>query len=337
MSNLLLPEAPAHSRLRPEPPVFRPVAGRIAGVILAALGEGELLGLEEDRRHFLYRDQKGEEFFLRLVDGVSLERQLAAGRVADHLAGRGVSCLHPFRDPPLPLSGGRWLLRAPFIPHRFALAGEEDLHGLGRQIALMHRALGESPWEAECRQRTAGRLQMLRHRAVAVLESKAGREGRAGRLQELVVNGQGELWEVLEGGSRQCIHGDLHYTNVLFPLAGGAPLLIDFEDSAISWFDPALDLAQALERFVLTTGLPQRRQRQLAQALLAGYAEGGGRAAFGPGPALTRCLRALSLRALLTLAEAEAAGRPVAESEWEKFFSLHAAAGEAGELIEGPV
>jgi len=131
---------------------------------------------------------------------------------------------------------------------------------------------------------------------------------------------------IINSDQGQPTHGDLNYTNIIFPLDDSTPVVLDFEDTMISWFEPAVDVSMALERFVLSAPVDSETAFQLGKALLDAYRKTRRSDATVFTYSLADYLRILSMRSLLTLAEMESRGKDMECSEWRKFFSLYVSA-----------
>ena len=147
-------------------------------------------------------------------------------------------------------------------------------------------------------------------------------------MRERIVAGS----PALSDHQAQVLHGDLNLGNVLFADHTVSPAPLDFEDSRHNFHGVAMDLAMALERFVLVRTSDDGRALSLGHRLLAGYAEHAAPWRWGA-PGLAGILQSLAVRALLLLAGNRAAGRPVAESEWDKFLYLYAETERRAELL----
>lgn len=311
-----LPRTPACSALNPGPPSFTRVEDRRGGLLCAAVGDEAGLwkmGADDGALGGFYRLDAAEPLFLKVVPVEHLQRQLRAADVARHLAGHGVATPVPLDGYPRPLADGLTLFAFPYLEARFATSSTDDLRAIGAGLARLHLALADAPHEAEVRDRSRRRdlyLEELRQRLV---------EGR-GLLPEFHDVLASGTTSIPDAGPAQAVHGDPNAANVMFPLAGGAPWFVDFEDCAHSWHAPVLDVAMALERFVLVRTEDEDDTVNRAEVLLAGYREVAPLAI--PRGSLLATLTALAVRATVLLAALESAGHRVAPDEWDKFCFL---------------
>ena len=119
--------------------------------------------------------------------------------------------------------------------------------------------------------------------------------------------------------SPQVIHGDLNYGNVLScDDDDGKIIFIDFEEASRSYFNPMIDVAMIIERFIIPS---QNSPNKLLDEFRSSYTAITGQW-FENSDQLAGLLRSLSARALLLLAS------EAVEEEWRneercKFLTLH--------------
>ena len=271
--------------------------------------------------YFLHRPRDGEAHFVKVVPASHAARQHAADNIAAWLLRRGVKVISLLAGFPRQMDQMRSVFAYRFVVGRFAEATTRDLDAIGRAIARLHASLAELPDSALIRTESQARAAMLRNRANQIVVAAA--TPRLQCLRDLLQENHG-LLALLDGhAGNQPIHGDLVYANVLFPDDGAEPLILDFEDTLISWLPPEFDLALAIERFAFLPAADEATAVLLGRALYRGYAKECGGNWNGPRTGLDECLRFLSLRALITLAELEGTETPVATTEWDKFFGLY--------------
>ncbi len=311
-----LPRTPAWSSLHPATPTFSPVTDARHGRLCDAVGEpGALWKMGTDAMEIagFYRLDVLDPLFLKVVPTDHLERQERANDIARHVASRGVPTNEALDGFPVSLDDDHALFAFPFEEVRFADAGAADLFAVGAGLARLHRALADAPFADEVTERSQTRdvyLEELRQRVI---------EGHGLPLDILRIVYRTST-RLPAGPKPQVIHGDLNAANVLFPVHGGPPMFVDLEDAAHSWHPPLVDVAMALERFVLVNADSGAEAVQKGQHLLAGYASVA--PAGFPSDAYAPVLAALSVRALVLLSALEAAGRFVAPAEWDKFTFL---------------
>jgi thiamine kinase-like enzyme len=128
------------------------------------------------------------------------------------------------------------------------------------------------------------------------------------------------------------VHGDLNFGNIIFDTNNPAlPIILDFEDSLISWLPQNTDIATIIQRFLLAYNQKDFKLRDRICNLLTKYEKITNNSAFASLDELWDTLRFLSLRALGRLCINVIEGIPIQETELNKFVQLHA---EAGKLQE---
>lgn len=326
MLNPLLPRRPAYAALRPRIPEFVPMPeGEQRCSLVAVLGPGEFFGrlgaTPSVDGYYLQKIASGIRF-LKVIPSAHAERQLAANAVAEWVVkcgGRASLLLPGF---PKQLDKDHVVLAYQYIPSRFAETTMADLEVIGSSLAQVHAALARMPDLDAVVAASAKRVALLSKRFHSV---RGGGQlfGPRPQLMRDIFEAEVSLFALLgDSSERQPLHGDLVYANMVFPLEGGGLVMLDFEDTLVSWLPIDLDVALALERFALLPAPTDADALRLAQAMLQKYGKGCGKARFlAHAPA--DCLRLLAIRSLVTLSELEAVGTHVETSEWEKFFGLY--------------
>jgi hypothetical protein len=327
MSNPIHPRKPAFASLRPCPPKFVPVDPNEFSLLLACVGSGKLLGrIGADAGpagYYLHQSREGGTNFLKVVPAVHAARQRAADQVAVWVGRHGVRTPAPLRGFPRALDHDYAVFAYPYIASRFANATQAELNSIGKSLAVMHTALARFPDGAAVRRNSATRTAMLVKRRDLVCAGAHSPGPQPDLLRE-ILSSESDIFSLLEVvPASQPVHGDLAYGNVLFPLEGSGPVLLDFEDSLISWLPVDMDIALALERFALVPEQDDDKALALGREMLRAYGKGSGRDTGFLVRPLCDSLRFLSVRALTTLAEFEAGSGLVATSEWDKFFGLY--------------
>lgn len=320
----LLPyRLPAHRGLVPGQASSAPVPPDLAASLAAACGlpacTAVELGIGGGETHFFRVDGDGEALFLlKAVHPDMLPSQIAANGIASHVhnAGLRVSCLAAGFPASVAMDGRTWaLLGYPFIRGRHGAGSREDLRALGRTLGRLHLAMAGADDECASHARSAW---MGTARTILTVWDRMASGACAGPLKKdirAVFKGT-ESWIPQMGA--QMIHGDLNPGNVLFSDDG--VVFLDFEDAVRTWLPPEIDLAFALERFVLVVHDDDDAAECAARALMEGWRAGGGQG--GRIPPLCVLLDWLSYKALCLLSALQDAGRPMPEAEWEKFLHL---------------
>jgi hypothetical protein len=326
MSSRFLPRRPAFDALRPAAPEYVPARPGIAAKITRLAGPGTTLRMKSAAAppagYYVHHGKKAAATFLKIVPSDHVSRQTEADRLAHTIAQLGVRTITPLPGYPRNFGAGFSAFAYPYVPSRFAGTTSEDMRRIGRAIAVLHHALAMLPAWSRIQHDSRDRVEVLSRRRKLIFEAAAPAGPHPALLQRLFIEEQG-LFSMLDDESHsQPIHGDLVYANILFPLDGSDPIIIDFEDALFSWLPRDLDVALALERFALVA-VPDDAAATLGRDLLEAYAECHGSAPACLSYPIGNSLRLLSLRALTTLAEMEATGSVVTTEEWEKFFGLY--------------
>ena len=327
--NHFLPRPPAFLTLSPKPLTFDEVADFEAlFVALNALAPGQLFkktGLPDKAPgYYMYVTEMGSRIFLKVVPRVHASRLLESDNYARWTFNDGVDTCTLL--PGFPINFGVDLTAFGYrhFEYRFANSNIADISTLGQNIAKLHISLGRYPTIQSIQRSTAFRMKSLLHRITLCAESTLSKAPNDALLREIYKKEVCLFRKISNSDRAQATHGDLVVGNVLFPLHDTtAPVFLDFEDTPISWAPIELDLALALERFVL---LPLTKDEpaaiELGRMFFKAYSDAIGRESF-LFITLEDCLKFLAVRALATLSELTATGQNVQISEWEKFFFLY--------------
>lgn len=324
MSSADIARPPAWDSLEPREPVYRPVGDAWAKRVLISLGRpGNLYtnALPNIRPAPFYRfvpRDSSRELFLKVVETDQLETQLAANRIAEWLAARSLSVTPVLESYPRRLHCRYQLLACRHIDARFASATENDMRAIGRLLAEAHNALGNLPWSEEIKQRSIKRDAMFEQ-----LQQRH-QSSMKGAPRACLTSPR------LPGEHAQVIHGDLNIGNLLMGRLTAKAHLLDFEDATHNFHNPLVDLAMAIERFVLVGASSERQIQFLGSNLIEAYCT----YARQLPPASTHptdILHALTSRALLLLANTP--DSEIKHSETRKFIYLHERAAQHRNLL----
>ena len=233
--------------------------------IVAAVGRpGQLLIREHDHARpasyyqFVPKDST-RRLFLKVIANERLDSQLQANRIADWLADNALPVNPLLNSYPRRLHPDYQLLAYHQIDGRFAHTDTQDLAALGGLLARTHKALRALPWAPQVRARSAKRD------AIFLRLCERARKRRDHCTPMLITS------TALPKSDAQVIHGDLNIGNLLFGRASGQPALLDFEDANHNWHSPQVDLAMAVERFILVREHNDGKALKLGRALIDGY------------------------------------------------------------------
>lgn len=322
-------KSPTWLSLHPPVPSFLPVTEEDAATVISAVGqEGTVTEMASDSDHQkLYRfDAKsGEPLFVRIVAAKWAADAEESETLAAWLAEQGVSAVPaPIPGFPKRLASGAMVSASAFVKARPLQATPEAMQRFGKRLSDLHSALARHPQRPEWENRTQHRLSRLSE----IRAKLATGDMRAGPDPEraAAIAADATIDFNREHEDRQPLHGDLNAGNVLW--TGDDLFFIDFEDVVHSVLPPAFELALVLERHVLVQHEDAKSAIEAGSALLAGY--GGQRPIRFD---LVAHLRALALRSLCVLADAEQDGHSPPASEWQKFFQLEMAARNRAETL----
>jgi len=321
--------APAWSGLQPDEGGQYRVCGSWARRIVTAIGRpGQLLGRSADacrsEGYYTFVPEDGSRrLFLKTVHERRLASQLDANRIAEWLADNALPVRPILNSYPRRLDSHYYLIAHNLIDGRFARCEAPDLEAIGQLLGRTHNALQSLPAARHIRRRSAQRDALFtellheQHQAPATNES----------VRKVLASSTPQL----PSSDAQVIHGDLNMGNLLIGKASGQPALLDFEDANHNWHSPLVDLAMALERFVLVRTPDAELADRLGRALIEGYL-----ATAQQRPAVehsaTKILQSLATRALLLLGNS--APSPTVDAERDKFLMLHALAEQQGPLLD---
>jgi len=270
MSDLDSVRPPAWASLMPHhyPPVHNISSSWSRRLLLAIGREGKLLSHKPDATkgegYFHFIPQNGSRrVFIKTLRSKHLKSQLEANRIIEQLADEALPVSPLLDGYPRRIDNEYSLFAYNLIDGRFAHANQDDLAALGRLLGRTHNALSALPWAAQIREQSTQRnehLAKLRIRALNLINT----ENPAYKPLSLTSI-------TLSDDNAQALHGDLNIGNILFGKSSGQPALLDLEDANHNWHNPIVDLAMAIERFVLVLEPDDKKAFILGKALIDGY------------------------------------------------------------------
>jgi hypothetical protein len=225
----------------------------------------------------------------------------------------------------------------PFLDARHFNGSDADLLALATTLTNCHRALRDFPRASEIRALAAVRFAGLSDTLNAMRTAHAAQrwdffaadsawaEKRADWLGEMIAGFTPRL-DLAEDA--QCVHSQIHRGNVVFLLATGAPVLLDFEESIHTFVPPAWDSAHLVQRFCLHDSPTQAVLAARLEVIIAGC-----KAPLGALATMMRQCAWLSIAILVRDHSVEGAGAPVAE--YEKFVAFERQAATHATLLGG--
>lgn len=319
---------PAWAALQPTELKLRHGAGTWVKRLQTAVGRpGRILGQDPHptagEGYFQFIPEDGSRrLFLKTVHTQRLASLLDANRIAEWLSEHALPVSSMLDSYPRRINTDYYLIAHGLIDARFARPEAADIRALGHLLGRTHKALSALPWAADVRARA-----LARETRFSALQADAAQHTH-GPLQQRLLN-ETPVQLPLEQG--QVIHGDLNIGNLLFGKVSGQPVLLDFEDANHNWCSPLVDLAMALERFVLVCNNDEQESLSLGSTLMQAYRETAPPLSGNlPDPGFI--LRALATRALLLLDNTPESLS--VEQERHKFLQLHQQTLQRQTLIE---
>jgi thiamine kinase-like enzyme len=325
MSQLQAPKTPAWPGLIPNPTQFEPAPESHTEHLLDLLQlKGSLyykapLSDSLCGYYRLTQEDGSGTLFLKILEARHLESQMKAAHVSEWLNHCGVRVSSLLPEYPKRISKDLYVFAFDWLDTRFAELQHQDLQRFGTLLGNMHAALQKLPWQEKIRNRSKERDRMLRRQREALLEIRDPQP----RLERAIDKVLRDASTDLPTQRRQVIHADLNLGNVLYKLSDGKPAVIDFEQAINNWQSPMVDVALALQRFVLVRTQDSQSTISYAKTFIKAYADSIGHPLNWPVPGFGGILRALSARSLVLLGCAETAGHSTESAEWFKFERLY--------------
>jgi hypothetical protein len=338
MSSLQLPRTPAWEGQPPIQPVFVSAPDEVNAVICERLDiDGPVWKFKNNSNGLAgyYRvseTARHPALFIKIVEQSRAQPLISADPIACYVADKGITAACLISNFTKPIGDDHFALTYPYHEARFAQLLNSDMSNLGATLGRLHNTLSEAPFRQKVKENAFKREALLRDTQLYLEQAD----------QSVVV--RGEVLQILKRGTlryphtgwpEQVIHGDMNYGNVLFPTqTPDQPLILDFEDTALSWHSPLVDIAFVIERFILMRTADDTQAYCLAENLINAYIshhpEGLPPVEQG---CLVELLKSLSIRALCLLLTLELKGITVTQNEWGKFVFLHSQAQKRNKLI----
>ena len=208
-----------------------------------------------------------------------------------------------------------FLLAYPFVETRYVKPTTTQMGLIGTELGKMHQVLIKSPDKSDIKQNSNKHFELCLSGTDLLCHNLKSLNANTSAIKETIDH----LMRKSFMRSPQVIHGDLNYGNVLSCHGNeGKIIFIDFEEASRSYFNPMLDVAMIIERFIIPS---QNSPNKLLDEFRSSYTAITGQW-FENSDQLAGLLRSLSARALLLLAS------EAVEEEWRneercKFLTLH--------------
>jgi hypothetical protein len=326
MSSPFLPRSPAFASLEAPNRAFSSLEVDLAERINALLGRPVLawsmaaptVGIIGFYRIRDTSPMAGHERdrFLKVLPIAAADHALRAEEVASWLASCGVTVQ-------LAIAVRRTstvvALEYPFFAYRLGHCIPADGALVGETLADANRAFATFPQAEEVQTVGLDRLAQLGRLLDDARERDCWPGPEPCRVRELADKFSAPFEPKTDA---RMIHGDVNIHNILITPDGSQALLIDFEDSLVTWLPPRFDVAMALQRLVLVAEVERKAMVDCGRELLRAYNTRAETQVYSCGEALRDDIQWLSLRSLFLLAAVEESGSPTDEGEWRKFLHL---------------
>ena len=171
----------------------------------------------------------------------------------------------------------------PFIQGRHFNGSLEDLSRLASALAECHRALKTFPETAKVQSIAAARYERLEEVRQMIAQAVLGGSFDDVFIERADWAAQHRDWLAMLvdlftprldlASDAQCLHGQIHPANVVYQMADGTPILVDWEEAVQSFASPAYDLAYFFQRFCLRDNPSPHVLQQRLAAVTSGYGQ----------------------------------------------------------------
>jgi len=265
-----------------------------------------------------YHSGDGQRWFAKIVSPRYAHLQEQAEHAAGLLRASGVSANAAKSERTVSLDSGERVFFYAYLDTRFAGQTNADMEKIGGLLSEFHQA---------CR---GGQLASLsEHGGKKKLDDyRSVKQSVLNKTQTLSIFSS-EISRILSDsllpypdslGPPQTAHGDINFGNILFTKTDDQPVLLDFEEMSSSYLPACIDIAGAVERFILVQETSPETVVDLGRSMLGSYRAKGGK--LPETPFLETSLKFLSTLSLCRLIKTSVNGASVPASEWEKFISL---------------
>ncbi len=255
--------------------------------------------------------------FIKIMALQSTSTHVMAEKIAKHLVKSGIKticCLPSF--PIIDNEHNLIILGYPFISSCNLETDAVTMGLVGTALGKLHLSLSQFTDLITVKQNSKRHLEFCLSNKNKLYSELANKHINAAKIEETI-----ETLMVNEFISNpQVIHGDLNYGNILVSNPSKEVTFVDFEEATRSFFNPMIDVAMTIERFIRTQ---KSKQDEAFLEFKKNYINMTGDW-FKTSAQLPNILRSLSARALLLLASIT----PENSSDWQikersKFLKLH--------------
>lgn len=321
MSTGWLNKPPAFAGLKRATPELRPADQAERDRICRATGlSGDLYRIRTSARppygHFVLGTDQGD-YFIKVTEDVELGRPGLTEAILSEAQGSSNAIIP--NDAVLSLDDGLRITVQRHIQSRPPLATTEDAGSVAKALATLHTAFAGSPFESEVRFYTAERHRKLAGCYADILRSGVLPGPYPVALSEFP-DGPGFDFDLMDDA--QIIHGDMNLGNILIREGTQEVFFIDFENVAVSFLSPLIDVGMALQRQILVSDRSDDEKEDALHSFLLSYNQCmPGHTRIDP-VRLVHLMNWTCMRNICILAASESDGVAQPETEWRKFLDL---------------
>lgn len=255
--------------------------------------------------------------FLKIMNLQSFSSQMMAESIANHLVKSGIKTFCALPNYPIVNNEHNlMILGYPFISCSYLANDPGTIGSVGAELGKLHLSLGQLTDSMIVKRTSKQHLDFCLSNKNKLYAELDGKDIDSANIKETIDTFM--IKELIS--SPQVIHGDLNYGNIVVSNPTKEITFIDLEEATRSFFNPMVDVAMTIERFIRTQ---TSRQDDLFIEFKKNYINITGEWFKSP-VQLPNILRSLSARALLLLASIT----PENSRDWQieersKFLKLH--------------
>lgn len=233
--------------------------------------------------------------FIKIINLAARKTQILAEEISKHLFKTGTNTVSLLQDfPKVNYMHNIMILGYPFIYGTYVEPKLENISLVSSELGKMHLGLKKFNDTSTIEQNSNRHLEFCFSNAPKLLLQLKESNIDASAIKETIYS----LMKQELMSTAQPIHGDLNYGNILVSDDDKKIIFIDFEEATRSYFNPMVDVAMVIERFIKTY---KCNQDNLLVEFKKSYINVTGEW-FKTSSQLSNILRSLSARALLLLA-----------------------------------
>ena len=265
-----------------------------------------------------YKYQGDQNFFIKIISKQDYISQSVADEISMWLFNTGVNVGVAKKNLTKKIKDlDCWIYIYKYLYHNFDTRNSQDMYLVGQEVGRMHRMMRDYPYKEKIIKNGKNKNRQL-YDIFKDIKSNRCFPWFSDKAISLIKNCSYEEYNTLEQFP-QIIHGDLNIGNIIFSIEDQNPVIIDFEDSAVSWLNPIYDIAFVMQRFILLSGIGNRVE--LASFFIDGY-KSQCKIKISNGQ-IYSMLKMISVRSLLILSTLSKDDLESYKGEVDKFVSLY--------------